>query len=752
MKSLDSVFRSQAILGVIVSSIILFLVCLVHVSATENNRLHSFYQQLGQRLDSDRDHIFNLLLLNQSDNLGQLINEYMLNYPIKKMEVQSAHCYNCQPVTKNLLRDVNVKPAELIYELDNAVGAIRIVPDISMITQRKELVVMYAALYLAGLVFYFVFIFGFYNSIRRRFIIPIHQFLNSLDQDESVFSNEIATSSFLEKYASHGRSLAEQAMIEDRFLVLLKRINVYQKQLRMKEVEASVGKIASQVAHDIRSPLSSLKAVSLLLKEHVAGNKAAMEIVNLLQLSGNRLENIANDLLIQHQSEIFSISSVLSIHEVLDELIGEFRATPLGAGVVFKKQYNSGALYVSGDKTGLARAVGNIIKNSLEAMQNNPEKMSRELVFNTHLHSDSSASTQGDMILIRITDTGPGIRAEKIPFILQGGYTEGKEDGHGIGTRVVREVVDAHMGTLSVESEVGKGASFIITLPATNIATQDSAMTVTIPYSGQSPIRIIDDEPSLREQWRLTLKGFGVEVETYQSWEDFESVLRQGGDGRLDKFADTFIVDYHFDNSEVDGLEIIRRLKERGFVNMVLATAEYWKPVIKSAAEEQNITLCPKPLPKVVMSNNVIVDRLGKKTPPSSDVQEEVFSREAPSIGNPNCSVLLIDDDEGIHVSWNAMKDMLGIKQLAMYRRLEDMILAATNPADYDLCVIDKNIENSRYNGSMTLAYLKQNGARKVLLATGESQKNIAQDPGFLGVDGVITEKIPMSLEKYLIN
>lgn len=93
---------------------------------------------------------------------------------------------------------------------------------------------------------------------------------------------------------------------------------------------------------------------------------------------------------------------------------------------------------------------------------------------------------------------------------------------------------------------------------------------------------------------------------------------------------------------------------------------------------------------------------------------------------------------------------MLGVGKLTMYSTLEEMIAAATNPAEYDMCVIDKNIENSQYNGAKTLAYLKQNGARKVFLATGESQKQIIQDPEFSAVDGVITEKIPMSLEKYL--
>ncbi len=206
----------------------------------------------------------------------------------------------------------------------------------------------------------------------------------------------------------------------------------------------------------------------------------------------------------------------------------------------------------------------------------------------------------------------------------------------------------------------------------------------------------------------------------------------------------------------MDGLEIIRRLKDGGFTHFVLATAEYWKPAIKDAAKELSATLCPKPLPKVVLrptsfpqsaatvSGSPVV-MLNPGPPP--------LNTEPPCGGDGSKqgpSVLLIDDDEGIRLTWSAIQKTLGIATLHTFPNLEAVIQAKVNFKDCDLCVVDKNIAGSQYDGAHTLNYLKQNGAPKVMIASGECSADIQNDPQFASMDGIITEKVPMSLAKYL--
>lgn len=510
---------------------------------------------------------------------------------------------------------------------------------------------------------------------------------------------------------------------------LVRNLNLQQKLLEeyhgQQEKYEALGNMANQVAHDIRSPLSSLKAAAKMLQGHVAGNVEAMEVVNLLQLSGNRLENIANDLLARHQGVTSAGPVVFSIHEVLDELIGEFQTTPLGENTIFQKHYSSGALYVSGDKTGMARAIGNIIKNALEAMRENSSNRSRQLTVST------SAVPHCDNIMIRITDTGAGIPKDKIPLILRGGHTSGKVDGHGIGTKVVLEMVEAHNGTLNIESDVGVGTTFAITLPQKpSIKGCEAEVIVNIPYSGEGAIRVIDDEPSMREQWRLTLKGLGVDVESFMCWEDYAV-------GHSPHSTTTFIIDYHFDNSEIDGIEIIRRLKELGFSNLVLATAEYWKPTIKEVVQKLDVTLCPKPLPKVALA-------LCHPDAKPKNLNGELTEKP------DKISILVIDDDPVIRQTWKLQCKVWNIPNIYSFESMEECVQSDVDLNRVDLAFVDKNIEGSAWATDTLIAHLKSGGVRKVWISSGEAFQDLENDLTCEAADGIVEGKIPLEIEPYV--
>jgi hypothetical protein len=85
-----------------------------------------------------------------------------------------------------------------------------------------------------------------------------------------------------------------------------------------------------------------MRSALMLLREKFGSNKDAEDMLNLLQLSSNRLDNISNGLLAKYTGKA-SVDRLFSIHEVLDELTGELRASPLGKGTEFKKGYYKGS-------------------------------------------------------------------------------------------------------------------------------------------------------------------------------------------------------------------------------------------------------------------------------------------------------------------------------------------------------------------------------------------------------------------------
>ncbi len=563
----------------------------------------------------------------------------------------------------------------------------------------------------------------------RGIFQQIYQAIHRIDQGD--LESEIDVSSTLRDVNRLGVAMEQMR---------LKLVKNQDFEVREKTLQA-IEQTATHVAHDIRSPLSSMKAATRLLVKTAGHDASAKDALNLLQLSSTRLENIANDLLRKHRGDL-PTSNTFSIHEVIDELVGEFQASPLGYGVKFEKNYHYAALYVTGNKSGIGRAIGNIIKNALEAMQGNASSGESVLTVSTALNSPSpglrpTSPTGGEVdhvIVIKVTDTGPGITEEKIALIMQGGHTEGKKDGHGIGTMIAQEMIALHKGSVAIESRIGEGTTFIMTLPSTQlIETPVSDTVISIPYSGEGPIFVIDDDAGLREQWRLTLLAQDIEARVFERWEEWEQqrpltpALSHEGRGGM---KDTFIIDYHFENSEVDGLEIIRRLKSRGYTQFVLATAEYWKPMIKEASQELGIIVCPKPLPTVVVQRDLPL--------PTSPYKGEELEQ--------GYTVLVLDDDLGIQETWKVMQRSWGVQALHTYATMEECQNSAIDLSTIDVAFVDKNIPGSAWTTDAVIAHLRTCGVGKVWIASGNTLQDIRNDAACADADGILDGKLPSSI------
>jgi nitrogen-specific signal transduction histidine kinase len=183
----------------------------------------------------------------------------------------------------------------------------------------------------------------------------------------------------------------------------------YDLELQQKTEAESMFRVASQVAHDIRSPLSALQLAANLLQNQAASSEDRKNALNLLQLSSDRLQKIADGLLAKYKG-VQSEAEMFSIHELLDVLVGEIQATPLGTGVKFEKRYWSSAIHMKGDYAIIQRAIYNIIKNGIEAMRMCTDDRNMTLILRTEKHKTT--------LDVQITDNGMGIDPAKISSIL----------------------------------------------------------------------------------------------------------------------------------------------------------------------------------------------------------------------------------------------------------------------------------------------------------------------------------------------
>lgn len=203
-------------------------------------------------------------------------------------------------------------------------------------------------------------------------------------------------------------------------------------------------KVTSQIAHDLCSPLTTIRAVVNHCNQTGTLGK---DFLKLLDLSCKRLQGIVRDLLEDDSKN----QKPFSLHSVLDELLEEYTAY-LGNRIEFRKSFGTSAICL-GDPGRIQRAFDNILKNAVEAIDGEGV-----ITISTKVKEDK-------WIVIEISDTGGGMAPEDLHLVLKGaGYTKGKETGHGIGMSVVRDVLEEHGGAIEGISEIGKGTTWRVSL------------------------------------------------------------------------------------------------------------------------------------------------------------------------------------------------------------------------------------------------------------------------------------------------
>ncbi len=227
------------------------------------------------------------------------------------------------------------------------------------------------------------------------------------------------------------------------------------RELQLKSAEfgraEALSSIASQVAHDIRSPVSALNIVAASLTD-VSEEKRQM-----IKTAAARINKIADSLLSKRVPSESSDRPITDITKtvalILDEKRIEHEQYP---NITFSFEHASGDICAQIDETDFARCLSNIINNSVDAVDKEGGKI--------HV----SASEHGSLVKIVVHDNGPGIAPEVLPRIGQVGATFGKQkrgSGFGLGLFQAKSVVEKWKGNINFHSQLGAGTSVEITLP-----------------------------------------------------------------------------------------------------------------------------------------------------------------------------------------------------------------------------------------------------------------------------------------------
>jgi two-component system NtrC family sensor kinase len=232
-----------------------------------------------------------------------------------------------------------------------------------------------------------------------------------------------------------------------------------QTQLVQSEKLSSLGRLAASIAHEINNPLAGILTYAKLLVRMLEGGEiddqtrsTCVRHLKLVQRETERCTAIVRNLLEFARQRPLSLKEV-DPSAVLDEAVSLVGHQAKLQGVAIVRQV--GALpAIQADFGQLRQAFVNIMLNACEAMKDGGT-----------LAISCQPSPGGGGVELVFSDTGSGIPPDRLAKIFDPFFTT-KEMGTGLGLSVVYGIVERHHGTINIESEVGKGTTFTIVLPA----------------------------------------------------------------------------------------------------------------------------------------------------------------------------------------------------------------------------------------------------------------------------------------------
>lgn len=264
------------------------------------------------------------------------------------------------------------------------------------------------------------------------------------------------------------RSRDEVGQLGKAFRKMGKELKIREEDLRKahnnllrSEKLASLGQFSAGVAHEIKNPLTSILTYAQLIERKLGVEKdnphSPGQFAKYIVEETLRANRIVTDLLTfaRQKPPVLTPQNIVTLTESTLNLMAPQLES---AAVKLHRQYDpASTLMVAVDADQIRQVLSNLILNASQAMEEQaPEKKDITV----------SLAQEGSELVMKITDTGPGIPAENLGKIFEPFFsTKSTGKGTGLGLSMCHGIIQQHQGQISVNSKVGEGAEFEIRLP-----------------------------------------------------------------------------------------------------------------------------------------------------------------------------------------------------------------------------------------------------------------------------------------------
>ena len=242
-----------------------------------------------------------------------------------------------------------------------------------------------------------------------------------------------------------------------------KELKEAQAHLIHSERLAAVGEMSVIVAHEVRNPMSSIRSCAQRIHKAVEEKDPNKKYTNYIMQEVDRLERIVKDMLtVTRQPKPNLVEE--NVNRVIEEILLHMDDEIRKSGTVLTKELDQNLPAILVDPALLEQVILNMIQNALIFMQDREKK---ELKIAT--------GQDKRFLQIRISDTGPGIPAHNRNRVFEPFFST-KPQGTGLGLAICQRIVLAHKGKIELESEMDKGATFIVNLPMKKIKKKEEGL------------------------------------------------------------------------------------------------------------------------------------------------------------------------------------------------------------------------------------------------------------------------------------
>lgn len=470
-----------------------------------------------------------------------------------------------------------------------------------------------------------------------------------------------------------------------------------EKQTALLEEQEKFAKIANQVSHDIRSPLSSL----LMILKGCTQIPEPQRIALREAATGAR--DIANHLLNQykkhevHDLGINGNNSLLVSTALLEVLTAKkYQYEDLDVHFNCHFEDNTHFAFIQSEFSDFRRMISNLINNAVDALTDSKGAVNLRL------------SGNKEQIKISIQDTGKGMPPELIAKIMNKmAFTEGKKEGHGIGLTQVWDTINKSHGEMHIDSVIGKGTNLILTFPRANAPSWLAEEVILNP---DDTVIILDDDASIHGAWQTRFESIldkksSITRKHFREGKEALEFIHSFPDAEKSKLF--LLSDYELLKQELNGLHVIEK---SGVSRSILVTSHYADPIIQEQAAKTNTKILPKELASEVP---IHITETGE-----TEVKESTVNR---------VDVVLVDDDEAL--SDNMVNYIFQDKVVDQYLKPEDLLNNIHRYSNDTKIYLDNNYDNSWLTGLNVAKELHEKGFKHLYLLSGNEFEKEALPP-----------------------